>query len=146
MLFQENRFNAISDYTQFMIYKIILILHMVKNTIKIKRVYDQQTPEDGFRILVDRLWPRGLNKKEAKIDLWLKDIAPSNDLRKWFNHDLSKWEEFQKLYKNELFHQKEILNNFKLLLKEKQTTTLLFAALDKNHNNAIALKKILSLK
>jgi uncharacterized protein YeaO (DUF488 family) len=71
-------------------------------TIRIKRVYDQASEEDGFRILVDRLWPRGMSKDKAKVDLWLKEVAPSDDLRKWFSHDPKKWKEFKKRYENEL--------------------------------------------
>lgn len=110
--------------------------------IKIKRIYDPASPKDGKRILVDRLWPRGIKKDEAKIDEWLKDIAPSNELRQWFSHDPSKWEEFKKKYKKELKNKPEILK----MTKEKakiSTITLLFAAKDMGHNNAVVLKEIL---
>jgi len=117
---------------------------MSKINIKIKRVYDHPTKDDGMRILVDRLWPRGLSKKEAKVYLWLKNIAPSNELRKWFSHDVAKWQEFQKRYANELKNNKENLDKLKQLVKEEATITLLFAATDIEHNNAVVLKRILT--
>lgn len=110
--------------------------------IKIKRIYDLSSQKDGKRILVDRLWPRGIKKDEAKIDEWLKDIAPSNELRQWFSHDPSKWEEFKKRYKKELKNKSEMLE----MIREKaikRTITLLFAAKDMEHNNAVVLKEIL---
>ncbi|HYB93183.1 MAG TPA: DUF488 family protein, partial [archaeon] len=76
---------------------------------KIKRIYEKPEREDGYRILVDRLWPRGLSKDKAKIDLWMKEIAPSDETRKWFSHDPRKWEEFKKRYKNELKDKKNLL-------------------------------------
>lgn len=111
--------------------------------IPIKRVYDKPLKEDGFRILVDRLWPRGLTKEQAKIDLWFKDIAPSDKLRKWFAHDPAKWQEFQKRYMEELRAKKELINELKQKIKEKKCVTLLFSASDKERNNAIALKGLL---
>ncbi len=113
--------------------------------IQLKRVYDHPESGDGFRILVDRLWPRGLSKAKAKIDLWLKDIAPSTELRKWFNHDPKKWKDFQKKYNNELKEHKDAVLLLKHLIREKKHVTLLFAAHDEEHNNAIALKKLLKL-
>ncbi len=112
--------------------------------IKIKRVYDIALPEDGKRILVDRLWPRGRKKEELRIDEWLKDIAPSNELRKWFSHDPSKWEEFKKRYERELAKKPEVLEKIKAEAK-KETVTLLFSARETEHNNAVALKEILVL-
>jgi len=110
--------------------------------IQTKRIYDPVLPGDGKRVLVDRLWPRGIKKGEARIDDWLKDIAPSNELRYWFSHDPSKWLEFKKRYK------KELKNKFAVLEKirkesEKETITFLFAAKDVEHNNAVALKEII---
>lgn len=108
--------------------------------IKIKRIYDKSDDEDGFRILIDRLWPRGLNKDGVKIDLWLKDIAPSNELRKWFSHDPDKWVEFKKRYFAELSNKKEstglVLNK-----ERKKTVTLLYGAKDEKFNNAVALNE-----
>ena len=111
--------------------------------IKIKRVYDPATPEDGKRILIDRLWPRGIKKEEAKIDEWLKDIAPSGELRKWFSHDPSKYQEFKKRYLKELQKKSELLQEIRKETK-KETVTLLFSAKDTEHNNATVLKEILS--
>jgi uncharacterized protein YeaO (DUF488 family) len=110
--------------------------------IHIKRVYDQSAPADGKRILVDRLWPRGIKKNEARINEWSKDIAPSNELRKWFSHDPSKWPEFKKRYAKELKSKSVIVEKLK---KEAKTNsiTLLYAAKDEQHNNAIVLKEIL---
>ena len=112
--------------------------------IKIKRVYETPNKDDGKRILVDRLWPRGLTKKRARIDLWLKDIAPSTDLRKWFGHDPKKWKEFSKRYNEELkknTKQIEMLEN----QVKKGTVTLLFGAKDAEHNEALLLQGFLSL-
>jgi len=111
--------------------------------IKIKRIYEPAANDDGFRILVDRLWPRGLSKENAKVDLWLKDIAPSDDLRKWFHHDTKKWKEFKSKYQKELEAKKELLNKIKQIEKEKRIVTLLYSAKDKEHNNAIVLNAIL---
>jgi uncharacterized protein YeaO (DUF488 family) len=111
--------------------------------IKIKRVYEQRVKEDGFRILVDRLWPRGLTKEKAAIDLWLKDIAPTTELRKWFGHDPAKWKEFQKKYRKELEENKEAV----LLLKDhigSGNVTLLYAAKDEEHNEALIIKDFIA--
>jgi uncharacterized protein YeaO (DUF488 family) len=111
--------------------------------IQIKRVYAQPEMGDGRRILVDRLWPRGLTKERARVDLWLKDIAPSTELRKWFGHDPEKWVEFQRRYKVELKKNPEALS----LLKEeaaKGPITLLYGAKDEKHNEAMVLKSVLS--
>lgn len=99
--------------------------------------------EDGFRVLVDRMWPRGLSKEKAKIDLWLKDIAPSNDLRKWFAHDPKKWEEFQKRYKEELQTKNELIVKIKGLENDKETITLIYSAKDDKHNNALVLMDLI---
>jgi uncharacterized protein YeaO (DUF488 family) len=111
--------------------------------IRIKRVYDSPAEEDGFRILVDRLWPRGMTKDKAKIDLWLKEVAPSDDLRRWFAHDPKRWQEFKGRYKAELKNKKELLAKIKQTEKEKGTVTLLYSAKDKEHNNAVALSTVL---
>jgi uncharacterized protein YeaO (DUF488 family) len=112
--------------------------------IKIKRIYDLASPKDGKRILVDRLWPRGIRKDEAKIDEWLKDIAPSNELRKWFSHDPSKWQEFKKRYEKELKDKSLILKRIRNEVKTG-TITLLYAAKDEEYNNALVLKEILEV-
>jgi uncharacterized protein YeaO (DUF488 family) len=113
--------------------------------IRIKRAYEQPAAEDGERILVDRLWPRGLTKEKAKIDLWLKDVAPSTELRKWFAHDPTRWAEFQSRYKVELKRNKEQLS---LLRQEvaKGTVTLIYAARDQEHNEAVILQGLLTAK
>lgn len=110
---------------------------------KLKRVYEESTKEDGTRILVDRLWPRGLTKQKASVDIWLKEIAPSAELRKWFQHDPQKWGEFKKRYLLELKSKKEQIEFLKMQLK-KGTVTLLYAAKDEKHNEAIVLKELLS--
>ncbi len=109
----------------------------------IKRVYDQPNPKDGLRILVDRLWPRGISKEEAKIDVWLKSAAPSNELRKWFQHDVKKWPEFKKRYFAELEADTEAVNELLSYVK-KSEVTLLFAAKESDHNNAVALKEYIN--
>jgi uncharacterized protein YeaO (DUF488 family) len=111
--------------------------------IKIKRIYEKFSEDDGFRILVDRLWPRGIKKEEAKIDLWFKEIAPSEKLRKWFKHDVSKWEEFKKKYEEEIYRNEENLRKLMEIIKNKKVITLVFSARDKEHNNAVVLKEIL---
>jgi uncharacterized protein YeaO (DUF488 family) len=111
--------------------------------IQIKRVYEKPDPKDGFRILVDRLWPRGLTKEKAGADLWLKDIAPSTELRKWFNHDPEKWKEFQKKYQKELKENKEAVSVLKEHLKQGPVT-LLYAAKDEVHNEADVIKNFVS--
>ncbi len=110
--------------------------------IKLKRVYESPSPEDGLRILVDRLWPRGLTKQRAAVDLWMKDVAPSTELRKWFGHDPAKWEQFQIRYRKELQEKEEALGD----LKQKatgRTVTLVYGARDEEHNEALVLKKVL---
>ncbi|MBI2785112.1 MAG: DUF488 family protein [Legionella longbeachae] len=113
--------------------------------IQVKRIYEESNEADGFRILVDRLWPRGIKKTEANIDLWLKDIAPSDSLRKWFNHDPMKWIEFQKRYAQEIIDKQDDID---IILKEgkKKKVTLLFSSKETEHNNAIALLNILLTK
>ncbi len=111
--------------------------------IRIKRAYPPADEDDGFRILVDRLWPRGISKERAKLDLWLKDVAPSNELRKWFAHDPERWTEFQAKYREELKDKKDILNEIKDKEKEESTITLVYAAKDEDHNNAVVLRDLL---
>ena len=107
--------------------------------IKIKRVYDQADSKDGFRILVDRLWPRGLSKEDAQIDLWLKSIAPSNDLRKWYNHDPDKWLEFKKRYFTELDANSDEVSQLVAHVKRGHVS-FLYSSKEQTHNNAAALK------
>jgi uncharacterized protein YeaO (DUF488 family) len=110
--------------------------------VNIKRIYDPPSPGDGTRILVDRLWPRGIKKDVAGIDEWMKEIAPSDELRKWFGHEPTKWEEFRKRYKAELRGKKDMLDRIRSLAA-KGKVTLLFAAKDAEHNNAVVLKEVL---
>jgi uncharacterized protein YeaO (DUF488 family) len=109
--------------------------------IKIKRVYEKPDKDDGIRILVDRLWPRGLTKEKAGVDLWLKDIAPSTELRKWFGHDPEKWEEFRKRYHHELKWDEEQVSLLKDQMK-KGMVTLVYGAKDEKHNQAVILKEL----
>ncbi len=113
--------------------------------IKLKRVYERASKEDGLRILVERLWPRGLTKAQTGINLWLKDAAPSPELRKWFNHEPEKWDEFKKRYWSELKDKKETIKILKQHLK-KNDATFIYAARDDEHNNALALKEFLEKK
>lgn len=113
--------------------------------IKIKRAYEKWTKDDGFRILVDRLWPRGVSKEDVHLDLWLKDIAPSTELRQWFGHDPKKWDEFEKKYKEELMKNIEVVNQLKQLGQKHKTITLLFGARDTEHNEAKVLAEYLRI-
>jgi len=110
--------------------------------IALKRVYDVPEKRDGSRVLVDRLWPRGLNKKSAQVDYWIKDVAPSAPLRKWFAHDPAKWAEFKKRYFRELKGNADGVKQIRSLVKQGKVT-LLFGARDEKHNNAVALKQYL---
>ena len=111
-------------------------------TINVKRIYAAAHAQDGFRILVDRLWPRGIKKEESKIDLWLKEIAPSDSLRKWFNHEPEKWEEFKRRYFKELDQKQDLVDQLSQHTR-KGKVTFLFSAKDEAHNNAIALREYL---
>ncbi|CAF0701752.1 DUF488 domain-containing protein [Candidatus Methylacidithermus pantelleriae] len=110
--------------------------------IRLKRVYEPPAPEDGKRFLVDRLWPRGIKKGALPLDGWLRDVAPSDALRKWFGHDPAKWEEFQRRYFAELEAKHEAWQPL-LEAARKGNVTLLFSARDEAHNNAVALKSFL---
>lgn len=116
-------------------------------SVKLKRIYEDASDDDGFRVLVDRVWPRGISKEKAKLDEWLKEIGPSTDLRKWFNHDPDKYDEFKKKYIEELKDgdQKKDLDQLKDIVHDKsnKTVTLLYAAKDEEHNQAQVLKEIL---
>jgi len=113
--------------------------------IVLKRVYDPPAPSDGARYLVERLWPRGIKKTAFQIDGWLKDVAPSTSLRKWFNHDPKKWNEFQRRYRQELRANPDALHPL-LNATQQGNITLLYSAHDPKHNNAVALKKFLEEK
>lgn len=108
-----------------------------------KRAYEKSSKDDGFRILVDRLWPRGVSKKEAHIDLWLKEIAPSTALRESFGHEVEHWRDFVKAYNHELRANKEWVDVLKQLQAYFKIITLVYAAADEKHNNAYVLKSFL---
>ena len=110
--------------------------------IKLKRVYEAPESSDGVRILVERLWPRGMKKEALELDEWLRDVAPSNELRRWFGHDPSRWDEFRQRYGAELDAHPEVWQPI-LDAAERSTVTLLFSAHDVEHNNAVALKRYL---
>ena len=112
--------------------------------IKLKRIYEKAERTDGARVLVDRLWPRGVSKGEAKLDLWLKNMAPSTELRKWFGHDPKKWVGFQKKYKIELAKNEDPVAEFRKIVKHNKTVTLLYAARDQEHNEAVVIKDFIS--
>jgi uncharacterized protein YeaO (DUF488 family) len=111
--------------------------------IQTKRVYEKAAKADGFRVLVDRLWPRGLTKEKAHVDLWMKEIAPSDELRKWFHHEEGSWSQFQKKYKAELTEKKALLSELRGLVKEHGTVTLLFGSKEEKQNQAVVLAGML---
>ncbi len=110
--------------------------------IKLKRAYDQPNAGDGVRVLVDRLWPRGVSKEHAALDHWMKEIAPSTDLRKWFSHDPARWEEFARRYDAELHGNADVLSQLRALARTGPTT-LVYSAHDEVHNDAIVLRNVL---
>jgi uncharacterized protein YeaO (DUF488 family) len=110
--------------------------------IKLKRAYEPHDPGDGTRILVDRLWPRGVRKTAAAIDMWAKDIAPSAELRQWFGHETNRWEEFRRRYVAELEQKPDLINELRALARKGQIT-LVFGAHDQTHNDAVVLRKVL---
>jgi uncharacterized protein YeaO (DUF488 family) len=110
--------------------------------LRLKRVYEPAAPDDGLRILIDRLWPRGLSKDKAAVDHWMKDIAPSTDLRKWFGHDPDRWPEFRRRYMEELRQHTPLLDQL-VDLTRTQTVTLVFGAHDEEHNDAVVLGEVL---
>jgi uncharacterized protein YeaO (DUF488 family) len=117
----------------------------MKLDIKVKRIYEPPSPNDGKRVLIDSVWPRGVRKEDAELTLWLKTIAPSDELRKWFGHEPSRWMEFQQRYRDELDRNGEAVGQLRALL-DNGRLTLLYGAQDDVHNNAVALADYLSLK
>jgi uncharacterized protein YeaO (DUF488 family) len=111
--------------------------------IKTGRVYDQETQDEGYKVLVDRYWPRGVSKEKAPWNEWMRIISPSKELCKWFGHDPEKWEEFKLLYKRELLEHEEEINKLRQIEAEHKNLTLLFSARDEEHNNAEVLKEVL---
>jgi uncharacterized protein YeaO (DUF488 family) len=110
--------------------------------VRIKRVYDEPAPADGYRVLVDRLWPRGIRKDDATLDEWMKDVAPSTDLRQWFGHDPEKFDEFADRYRAEL-ERSAALARLRALRREHDVVTLLYSAKDAEHNQAVVLRDLL---
>lgn len=110
--------------------------------IRIKRIYEEPAPEDGYRLLVDRLWPRGVPKQKASIDAWMKEIGPSSDLRRWYGHDAERWPEFKQRYWEELDASPDLVGEV-ISLARAGTVTLLFSARDTEHNQAVALAEYL---
>ena len=110
--------------------------------IHVKRAYEEPSPDDGYRVLVDRVWPRGVSKEKAKLDQWMTDVSPSTDLRKWFGHDPEKWLEFKARYKKELAAHEDLVEELRRIARHG-TLTLVFGARDTKHNNAVALRQIL---
>ena len=120
-----------------------MVMRISRHNIQLKRAYEKPTPEDGTRILVDRLWPRGLSKNKAGIDLWLKDVAPSTQLRKWFAHDAARWEEFRQRYIAELQDHTDALDEIRRLSRTNRIM-LVYAAHDVLHNEAVVLRDFLT--
>jgi len=110
--------------------------------IKLKRVYQPRSPDDGLRVLIDRLWPRGVTKKDAAADLWLKDAAPSPALRRWYGHDPRRWERFRGRYRRELAQRPQTLHTLDDL-RRRGPVTLLFAAADEAHSHAVVLREVI---
>lgn len=111
--------------------------------IAIKRIYEPNESKDGYRVLVDRLWPRGVSKEKAALDLWMKDIGPSTELRKWFSHDPKKWPQFQTKYKRELNDKTDLLGELRDAAKKHGQLTLLYGARDQEHNEARVIAEAL---
>ncbi|RUM97604.1 DUF488 domain-containing protein [Pseudaminobacter arsenicus] len=112
------------------------------DNIKVKRAYEPPSPQDGERILVDRLWPRGISKDDAKLELWMKEISPSNELRKWYNHDASRQDEFRRRYAEELKAHQDLVEDLRERAR-KGPVTLVYSAKDETLNNAIVLRDLL---
>lgn len=112
-------------------------------SIVVKRVHDQAAPDDGYRVLVDRLWPRGLSQAAARLDLWLRDVAPSTELRRWYDHEVERWPEFQKRYTGELDDHAQLLDLLLDIERHRQRVTLLFAARERERNEAQVLADVL---
>ena len=117
-------------------------LYCLTMGMKLKRIYEGYSPSDGYRILVERLWPRGISKEDAHIDMWMKDVAPSSELRKWFNHEDAKWEEFQERYKKELSGSRHF-QDLRKIVSIHENVTLIFSSKSENHNNAVVLYNML---
>jgi uncharacterized protein YeaO (DUF488 family) len=117
----------------------------VRQMLKIKRVYDPPSPNDGKRILIDRLWPRGLKKEDAKVDDWIKEVAPSTELRMWYGHDPKKWAEFKRRFFSELHRRQDLVESI-VNASRKGTVTLLFGSKEERFNNAVALREFVEAR
>lgn len=115
----------------------------VNTMIKLRRIYDPEEPDEGYRVLVDRLWPRGISRADASWNEWMKEIAPGNELRKWYNHDPSRWESFREKYKQELSSRHDLLLRLLQLERDHGTLTLLYSSREQSLNNAVALREFL---
>lgn len=111
--------------------------------LKTKRVYENPGPDDGYRILTERLWPRGVSKERARLDEWMKGVAPSHELRKWFGHDPDKWEEFQERYRRELYNSEDVERLLEII-QTKDVVTLVYASKNKTYNSTVLLKNFVS--
>lgn len=116
--------------------------HISADNVKLKRAYEPAAADDGMRVLIDRLWPRGVSKDHAALDLWLKDLAPSTELRKWFDHDPARWAEFQRRYADEVRQHPELFEQLHDLA-QKGRVTLVYSAHDEAHNDAVVLLNLL---
>ena len=112
------------------------------SNVKLKRAYDAPTADDGARILIDRLWPRGVTKERAAIDQWMKDISPSTELRKWFGHDPARWDEFRRRYAQEVRKNSDLLDQLRSLARHGPIT-LVYSAHDEKHNDAVELRQLI---
>jgi len=112
---------------------------IVRIDVRVKRVYEQPEPDDGYRVLVDHMWPRGVSRERARIDRWARELAPSNDLRKWFAHDPQRFPQFQLRYRQELADRRHLIDSL-LDVAREGTVTLVYAARDRQHNNAVVLQ------
>lgn len=110
--------------------------------VKTKRIYEDPSEKDGYRILTERLWPRGISKERAKLDRWMKSVSPSNDLRKWFDHDFAKWEEFKDRYRKELFGS-DAIRELIDIMEQQDTVTFVYASKDEKHNSTVVLKSFI---
>lgn len=115
------------------------------NQLSLKRAYETPAASDGRRILIDRLWPRGLSKKKAAVDEWMKELAPSSELRRWFSHDPAKWQEFRRRYKHELTGHRELVDKLARLASRRRIT-LVYSARDEKHNDAVVLASVLKAR
>jgi len=114
--------------------------------VRIARIYEAAGKDDGWRVLVDRLWPRGVKKEKARVDEWMKQVAPSDELRKWFGHKAERWKEFERRYRAELAKKKELIQILAAMENKHGTVTLLFGAKDREHNQAVVLCQVLKAK